>query len=81
MRSIETKLPEAVYQQALELAARENLPVEQIISLAVAQAMAAWNNDNYIAARKQSDREKFLEALTGMINAQSKDCRIAGCGD
>jgi len=39
MKTIEAQIPEPVLKQAQELAKRENVPLKQIISLAVAQAI------------------------------------------
>ena len=51
-------------RQAQELARRENVPLEQIITLAVAQSVAVWSNESYVAMRaKRGSREKYLEAL------------------
>jgi hypothetical protein len=64
MTTIETKIPEPVLKQARELAARENIPLDQLISLAVTQAVGVWSNESYVAMRaKRADREKFLDAL------------------
>lgn len=64
MKTIEAQIPEPVLKQAQELAARENVPLEQIISLAVAQSVGVWSNESYAALRaKRGRREKFLDAL------------------
>jgi hypothetical protein len=64
MKTIEAQIPEPVLKQAQELAKREKVPLEQIISLAVAQAVGIWSNESYVALRaKRASREKFLEAL------------------
>jgi hypothetical protein len=41
VKIIPTQLPEPVLKQAQELAERENVPLEQIITLAVAQSVGA----------------------------------------
>lgn len=70
MKTIEIQVPEPVYAQALELAARENVPLEQIMSLAVTQAVAVWNNNSSSSAQtKRAEQERFLEALTEMLDA------------
>ena len=51
MKTIEAELPEPVLKQAQELAAREHIPLERIISLAVTQAVGVWSNESYIALR------------------------------
>ena len=64
MKTIEAQIPEPVLKQAEALAARENVPVAQIISLAVAQAIGVWTNESYVALRgRHGSRERFLEAL------------------
>ena len=64
MTTIEAKIPDPVLKQAKELAERENIPLEQLISLAVTQAVGVWSNESHIASRaKRASREKFVEAL------------------
>jgi hypothetical protein len=64
MKTVEARIPEPVLKQAQELAERENVPLEQIISLAVAQSVGIWSNESYVALRaKRGSREKYLDAL------------------
>lgn len=64
MTTIEAKIPEPVLKQAKELAARENIPLDQIVSLAITQAIGVWSNESYIAIRaKRGTKEKFIKAL------------------
>jgi hypothetical protein len=64
MKTIEAQIPEPVLKQAQELAAREHIPLEQIISLAVTQAVGVWSNESYVALRaKRANQAKFVDAL------------------
>jgi len=64
MTTIEAKIPEPVLKQAVELAEREQIPLEQLISLAVTQAIGIWGNQSYVALRAtRGNREDFLNAL------------------
>lgn len=64
MTTVEAKIPEPVLKQAEELADREKIPLEQLISLAVTQAVGIWSNESYIALRaKHASKEDFLKAL------------------
>ena len=64
MTTIEAKIPEPVLKQAKELAEREKIPLDQLISLAITQAVGIWSNQNYIEIRaRRASREKFLQAL------------------
>ena len=74
MTTIEAKIPEPVLKQARELAERENIPLEQIISLAVTQSVGVWSNESYIASRaKRATREKFLDALKEVPDVEPPD--------
>jgi len=74
MKTIEAQIPEPVLKQAQELAAREHIPLEQIISLAVTQAVGVWSNESYVALRaKRASRENFLEALKEVPDVQPAD--------
>lgn len=64
MTTIEAKIPEPVLKQAEQLADREKISLEQLISLAVTQAIGVWSNESYISLRaKRGSREDFLKAL------------------
>lgn len=64
MTTIEVKIPEPALKQAKELAEREQISLEQLISLAVTQAIGIWSNQSYLALRaKRGSREDFLKAL------------------
>jgi hypothetical protein len=74
MKTIEAQIPEPVLKQAQELAAREHIPLEQIISLAVTQAVGIWSNESYIALRaKRASQEKFLDALKEVPDVEPPD--------
>lgn len=65
MIKIEAEVPDAIYKQAVEMAQKENMPVERLVSLALAQALGAWQSESIIAERaKRGSREKFLAVLS-----------------
>jgi hypothetical protein len=64
MTKIQAEVPEAIYKQVVELAEKENVPVERLVALALAQALGAWRSESVIAERaKRSNRGKFLAVL------------------
>jgi hypothetical protein len=74
MTTIEAKIPEPVLKQARELAERENIPLEQIISLAVTQAVGIWSNESYIAIRAaRATKDKFIDALRQVPDSEPPD--------
>ncbi len=74
MTTIEAQVPDSLYQQATEFAARENMTVEQVISLALAQALEAWSTHNEIKERaRRGSREKFLEFMAQVPDVEPPD--------
>jgi hypothetical protein len=72
MRTVEVKIPDLLFNQALELAARENLPLDQILGIAISQALGAWHNDTRPTPPTQaSDRQKFLDKLQRALEADT----------
>jgi hypothetical protein len=64
MKTIEAHIPEPVFKQAQQLAERQCISLEQLISLAATQIVGVWSNESYVALRgKRASREKFLDAL------------------
>ena len=74
MKTVEAQIPEPVLKQAQELAEHENVPLEQIITLAVTQSIGVWSNESYVALRaKRGSREKFLDALKEVPDVEPPD--------
>ena len=58
----------------MELAEKENVPVERLVSLALAQALGAWRSESIIAERaRRGSREKFLAVLAKAPDAEPED--------
>lgn len=65
MTTMRTEVPDVICKQAVAMAEREKVPVKRLLSLALAQAMGAWQTESIIAERaKRGDREKFLAVLS-----------------
>lgn len=74
MKTIEAQVPDAVLQQARELAAREHISLEQLISLAVTQTVGVWSHESCLATRaKRGSRDKFLQALDQVPDAATPE--------
>jgi len=55
-------VPDSLFQKAAQLAARQNVSVERLISSALAEQIAGWERIEQMAAR--GSREQFLEAMS-----------------
>jgi hypothetical protein len=54
-------VPDTVYNQIAELAARQHVSVERIVVSALAEQLSGWNRMEQMAER--GNRERFLDAL------------------
>lgn len=64
MSALSLRLPNSLHQRARALARREGISINQLISTALAEKMAALLTAEYFSARKQrASRAKFLAAL------------------
>jgi hypothetical protein len=54
-------VPDTVYRQIAELAARQQVSVERIVAAALAEQLAGWSRVEQMAER--GSRERFLAAL------------------
>ncbi len=59
--TLHVTVPDAVYRQIAELAARQQVSVERIVSAALAEQLSGWARIEQMAAR--GSRERFLAAL------------------
>ena len=64
MSTLSLRLPESLHKRIRDLAQREGISINQFISTAVAEKLAALMTVEYLEERaKQGSREKFLAVL------------------
>jgi len=64
MGALSLRLPESLHRKLGEVAEREGVSINQLISSAVAEKMSALMTEEYIAARaKRASRRKFDAVL------------------
>lgn len=64
MSTLSLRLPDSLHKKARELAARENVSINQFIATAVAEKMSALMAEDYLAQRAaRGRRTKFKRAL------------------
>jgi hypothetical protein len=59
--TLNVTVPDAVYQQIAELAARQQVSVERIVAAALAEQLSGWTRMEQMAGH--ASRERFLAAL------------------
>ncbi len=64
MSTISLRLPESLHKAIRELAKRENISINQFITLAAAEKLSALLTEEYIAERaSRADRARFEAVL------------------
>jgi 23S rRNA G2445 N2-methylase RlmL len=62
--NITANIPDALYQQVEALAKRENISVEQLLTIALSAQVSAWMTKDYIEEKaKRGSLEKFQQVL------------------
>jgi len=63
--ALSLRLPNSLHERARELAEREGISINQLISTALAEKMAALMTEEFLEARaRRGSRSRFLRALT-----------------
>jgi len=71
MGALSLRLPESLHRKLGEVAEREGVSINQLISSAVAEKMSALMTEEYIAARaKRASRRKFEAVLAKVPNVE-----------
>jgi predicted transcriptional regulator len=64
MSTISLRLPESLHEQLRKLAKRENVSMNQLITLALAEKIAALTTEDYLQERaERGDRYRFKRAM------------------
>ncbi|MBF0231381.1 MAG: toxin-antitoxin system HicB family antitoxin [Desulfamplus sp.] len=65
MTTLSINLPDSLHKKAEELASNGQMSINQLITAALAEKIAALTTSSYIEDRaKRGDRKKFLNALS-----------------
>jgi hypothetical protein len=71
MSTISLRLPDSLHETARELAKHENISINQLITLALAEKMSALMAEEYLGKRaKHGSRRKFAKALAKVADIE-----------
>lgn len=63
MSAMSLRLPDSLHQAAKELAERDGISVNQLVTTALAEKLAALMTVEYLERAKRGSRRKFLAAM------------------
>lgn len=71
MSTLSLRLPESLHQKVRELADREGISINQLVTTALAEKISALLTEEYLAARAaRGSRRKFDEILSKVPDAE-----------
>ena len=74
MSTLSLRLPESLHKYAKELAKKENISINQLITLALAEKVSALGAEDYLEARaKQGSKDKFDRAMAKVADVEPPD--------
>ena len=74
MSTISLRLPESLHKRVKDLAKREGVSINQLISSALTEKISALLTEEYLEERaRKSDRSKFDKALTKVKDIEPED--------
>ncbi len=80
MSALSVRLPESLHQALRELAEQEGVSMNQLITLALAEKIAALQTESYLRQRaERGSRDKFEQALNQVADVEpdNPDDRLA----
>lgn len=74
MSAISLRLPDSLHEKVRELAKRENVSINQMITLALAEKISAMMTEEYLGERSsRASREKFDRALSKVPDVEPEE--------
>lgn len=74
MSTLSLRLPESLHKSAREIARKENISINQLITLALAEKIAALGAEDYLQARaKRASKAKFVKAMSKVAKVEAPE--------
>jgi len=74
MSTISLRLPESLHKSARELAKKEKVSINQLVTLALAEKVSALGAEDYLEQRvKRASKARFEKAMAKVADAEPDD--------
>jgi len=74
MSTISLRLPHSLHDSARQLAAKESISINQLITLALAEKVSALMTEEYIGKRaRRGDGQRFRKAMAKVANVEPEE--------
>jgi predicted transcriptional regulator len=69
MSAISLRLPDSLHKKVKEMASKDNVSINQMITVALAEKLSALETEDYIGQRaKRGSRNKYIQVLRKVPN-------------
>ena len=69
MSAISLRLPDSLHKKVKEMASKDNVSINQMITVALAEKLSALETEDYIGQRaKRGSREEYIQILRKVPN-------------
>jgi hypothetical protein len=74
MSTISLRLPDSLHERARELAEKENISINQLVTLALAEKVSALMTEDYLGGRaKRASKAKFRKAMSKVADVEPEE--------
>jgi hypothetical protein len=74
MTNLNVQIPDSLYKQIEAKAIKENVPIDQLVAIALSAQVSAWVNKEYIEVRKaHGSLDKFKQVLNKVPDVEPED--------
>ncbi len=70
MSTINLRLPNSLHEAARQLAEKEEISLNQLITLALAEKLSALLTEDYLGKRRRVSRKEFRRAMSKVPNRE-----------
>ena len=75
MTTMNVKVPDSLVKQAQEMAEKEDVTLDQLVSSALAEKVAAWKTIGYLESRAQNSNMRWRKCRT-LSPKTTTGCRV-----
>ena len=74
MTNLNVQIPDSLYKQIEAKAAKENVPIDQLVAIALSAQVSAWASKDYIEQRiARGSLDKFKQVLSKVPDVEPDD--------
>ena len=74
MTNLNVQIPESLYKQIKALATKENVPIQQLVAIALSAQVSAWMTKDYLEEKRlRGSWEKFQQVLKKVPDVEPED--------